>query len=88
MKKMNKKILLLVTLVFLFIGGKTVSAYEVLKSFQYDFNTYTGITSNYKNHTYIDIPRWSVYKSTSVYKIGSGWNYTRWKKINWYTGDY
>ena len=53
-----------------------------------NWNTYYKYSMNYHAYDYRVIPEWSSYDSYSEYKVGGGWNYDRYKVVNYYKGGY
>lgn len=59
---------------------------NVVKSFDYDVNKYTPERS-YFNYVYIDVPSSAYFTYSETIKIGSGWNYNRFRTTNNYESD-
>lgn len=71
-----------------FVSAPTVSAHTVVKSYYYDYNFFFTTTTNYFGYQYIDIPGWSRFSSSENIFVKKAWNFTRYQRINYYTGGY
>lgn len=93
---MKKFILMFVALFTIGFGGLSVvsgqivgaTTHKVVKQYHYDHNTLTGHDMNYTHYQYENIPASSKYYTHKSVKIGSGWNYKRYQRTNYYTGGY
>lgn len=59
----------------------------VTKSYRMDLNTYYNTLGNYHAYTYANIPTSARYTSYSKYRVGSGWNFIRYERVNHF-GNY
>lgn len=55
---------------------------RVTKSYRMDLNTYSNTLGNYHAYKYANIPTSARYTSYSKYRVGSGWNYIRYERLN------
>lgn len=85
-KKMGMMVMAFVFCFCMFVT--TVSAVRVTKSFWYDYNHATGVSSNYHNYQYINVPNYVKFWYSEEYKVGGGWNYTRYEVLNHYTDGF
>lgn len=63
---------------------KAATSQQLVKSYTYDENTFTGATSNYKNYTYVTTPVTARLDHQDTRHIETGWNYKRMKVTRYY----
>ncbi|WP_409441118.1 hypothetical protein [Lentilactobacillus hilgardii] len=61
---------------------------NVVKSYRFNRNKFTGNDSDFSDYRYERIPSSSHETSYRNSKIGGGWNYNRYQHVNYYSGGY
>lgn len=97
MKKALKSIALVMAFTFITFASISSSVYaaetrafgdqKVVKTYDYDYNTVLGQWTNWHNPSYIVVPAEAKFSYDSKTRISSGWNYDRYRIINYYYGN-
>lgn len=87
---MKSKFISAISIAFILVSfiSTPVFAVKVTKSYRYDYNTVARYDTHYSNYHYIRIPSKSKYKGFNKYRVGGGWNYIRYERINHFSGGY
>ncbi|WP_025087584.1 hypothetical protein [Ligilactobacillus apodemi] len=75
-------------IIFTILASVSAGAVTVTKSFWYDKNKVTGVTSNYRKYQKANIPSWSKFTGSKTTHVNSGWNFNTYERVNYYSGGY